>query len=169
MYHLFSRGSDRRRIFDKYGDYADFMDLFSTYAVKFELECFAWALMPNHWHLVVRSPARGLSDFVKRLNHRHSLRSNRRKGRTAHLFQNRFGSVLQQSDPQFLWTVRYVLRNPVAAGLCDTVAQWQWSSYQATVQAVTGPRFLRSGELLGYFGGSLEQQIAAFNAHLEDR
>ena len=167
-YHLFSRGSDRRRIFDGYRDYAQFMALFSTYAAEFNLDCFAWALMPNHWHLMVRSPSRGLSDFVKRLNHRHSIRSNRRKRRTAHLFTNRFGSVLQETDGQFLNTVRYVLCNPVEAGLCNSVEEWRWTSYHATVRPDSAPPFLRVAELLGHFGGSREQQIDAFKAHLNE-
>ena len=65
-----------------------------------------------------RCPEHGLSTFVKELNHRYALRFDRRWGRVAHVFQNRFGAVLQTTEEQFLWTLRYVIRNPVEAGLC---------------------------------------------------
>jgi putative transposase len=167
-YHLFSRGSDRHPIFDEYRDYARFAALHRRYSDELKVDCFAWALMPNHWHLLVRAPSHGLSDFVKRLNHRYSLRTNLRHERTAHLFKNRFGSVLQESERQFLWTLRYVLRNPVEAGICSSVQQWRWSSYHDTVRAGYTPAFLCVDEVLGYFGTTPERQIVAFNAFLAE-
>jgi REP element-mobilizing transposase RayT len=168
VYHLFSRGSDRRTIFDEAVDYAHFTSLLRGYAEEYELECFCWTLMPNHWHLMARSSARGLSQFVRCLNHRYSLRTNRSKGRTAHLFQNRFGAVEQESTAQFLWTLRYVLRNPVEAGLCASVADWRWTSFHDTVDPSRAPSFLRVDEILGYFGAPGEKRTSAFAAYLSD-
>ncbi len=167
IYHLFSRGSDRRPLFEHQRDYFEFAALMADAAVRDNVDCFAWCLMPNHWHVVARSPAEGLSTFMKRVNHRYSLRFNRRHGRTAHLFKNRFGAVLQTSEDQFLWTVRYVLRNPVTAGACSSVRDAQWTSYPAMVGRVPAPPFLRREEILERFAGPDRDAIAAFEAFLQ--
>ncbi len=167
IYHLFSRGSDRRPLFEQQRDYFEFAVLMADAAVRDNVDCFAWCLMPNHWHVVARSPAKGLSTFMKRVNHRYSLRFNRRHGRTAHLFKNRFGAVLQTSEDQFLWTVRYVLRNPVTAGACSSVRDAQWTSYPAMVGRVPAPPFLRREEILERFAGPDRDAIAAFEAFLQ--
>lgn len=153
IYHVFSRGSNRQAIFLNEGDYVEF-DLLLDAAVRAEgLDSFGWSLMPNHWHGVFRCPADGLSRFVKRLNHRYALRFNRRWDRTAHVFENRFGAVLQESEEQFLWTLRYVVRNPVEAGICASVFDARWTSFAATAGLAGAPAHLRVGEILAYFAG----------------
>jgi REP element-mobilizing transposase RayT len=154
-------------IFEHYWDYVEFAGLLGEAAPKHGVDCFAWSLMPNHWHLLVRSPESGLSAFVQRLNHRYSLRSNRRKGRSAHLFMSRFGSVLQESEEQFLWTLRYVLRNPVEDGRSMSVRDAPWTSYGATVGRTSPPPFLRVDEVLARFGSSEYRRIRAFEAFLD--
>ena len=161
-YHLFSRGSNRQPIFLDQGDYHDFATVFATAARQHELECFAWAFMPNHWHLLVRSPAEGLSQFMRDVNHRYALRFNRRWDRSAHLFKNRFGCVPQTSQEQFLATLRYILRNPVEAGLAPSVDRSTWTSYEATIGAVPAPTFLSVRELLENFGGDSGRAKASF-------
>ena len=98
IYHVFSRGSNRQAIFLNDGDYGEFEMLLSSAFRKHELDCFGWSLMPNHWHGVVRCPQGGLSRFMKDVNHRYALRFDRRWGRTAHLFANRFGAVQQATE-----------------------------------------------------------------------
>jgi REP-associated tyrosine transposase len=108
--------------------------------------------MPNHWHGVFRCPSGGLSRFMKHLNHRYALRFDRRWGRTAHVFEARFGAVLQQAEEQLLWTLRYVVRNPVEAGLCASPHDACWTSFPATAGLVQPPAHLRVDEILGHFG-----------------
>ena len=161
-YHLFSRGSNRQPIFRTQGDYFEFAFLLASAAHKHEVDCFAWAFLPNHWHLLARSPEVGLSSFVRELNHRYALRFNRRNGRTAHLFKNRFGCVEQTSQAQFLGTTRYILWNPPRSGLATSVETADWTSFKATVGAVPAPPFLRVGELLENFGARRTEALRAF-------
>jgi REP-associated tyrosine transposase len=72
-------------------------------------------------------------------------------GRTAHVFQARFGAVLQQAEEQLLWTLRYVVRNPVEAGLCASPHDARWTSFPATAGLVRAPTYLRVGEILDHF------------------
>lgn len=162
MYHLFARGSNRQPIFLNQGDYFDFSGVFARAVERHHVECYAWSWMPNHWHLVARSRHEGLSNFVKELNHRYAIRFNRRWDRTAHVFANRFGSVLQTSQPQFLATVRYVVRNPVRSGLSASVESASWTSFKPTVGELPAPPFLRVGELLSNFGIERAGALEAF-------
>ena len=98
--------------------------------------------MTTHYHLVVEIPDGGLSEGMQLLNGEFSRRQSARYGRTAHLFQNRFGCRPLRTSEDAIGTIRYVLRNPVQAGLCRTPAGWPWSSYRATVGDVAVPPWL---------------------------
>ena len=156
IYHVFSRGSNRQAIFLNEGDYVEFDMLLADAFHRYELDAFGWSLMPNHWHGIVRSPTQGLSAFMKSVNHRYALRFDRRWRRTAHVFQNRFRAVLQESEEQLLWTLRYVIRNPVDAGICASPFDATWTSFHATAGLAPAPPHLRVGEILAMFGGTRE-------------
>jgi REP element-mobilizing transposase RayT len=150
-YHVFSRGSNRQAIFLNDVDFVDFEHLLRAAIRKHEISTFAWSLMPNHWHGLFRCPAEGLSRFMQHVNHRHALRFDRRWGRTGHVFQNRFGAVQQDSEAQLLWTLRYVVRNPVVAGICASPFDWRWTSFHATAGLVEAPDYLCVDEILAMF------------------
>ena len=152
IYHVFSRGSNRQAIFLNDGDYGEFEMLLSSAFRKHELDCFGWSLMPNHWHGVVRCPQGGLSRFMREVNHRYALRFDLRWGRTAHVFANRFGAVLQTTERQFLGTLRYVVRNPVEAGICASPFDARWTSFAATAGIAPAPEYLRVDQILDCFG-----------------
>jgi putative transposase len=116
-------------------------------------------LMSNHHHYLFRTPddeAPTLSNALRDLNGTHSRRFNRRQGREAHAFRNRFRAVLQETTEQLLWTARYIAMNPVEAGLCGHPADWPWTSYRATAGLETPPPFLAFRELLLLFGSTIE-------------
>jgi hypothetical protein len=123
--------------------------------------------MPNHFHLVVETPDGRLSEAMKALNGRYSLRFNRRYSCDAHLFRNRFGAALQGSESQLRLTLLYVLRNPVEASLCADPSEWPWSSYRAAVGEVAPPRFLALRKLLSYFGDPPESAMSNLRAYAE--
>jgi REP element-mobilizing transposase RayT len=155
IYHVYARGSNRQAIFLGDGDLVEFNLLWWDAVAKHELDVFGWSFMPNHWHGILRSPAEGLSAFVQQLNHRYALRFDRRWKRTAHVFENRFGATLQRSEEQFLWTLRYVVRNPVEAGHCASPYDARWTSFGATAGVAPAPPFLRVDEILAHFGGDV--------------
>jgi REP element-mobilizing transposase RayT len=153
IYHVFSRGSNRHAIVAYDNDRADILGCAERAIERHDVECLAFVLMTNHHHWLFRIPeADGrVSALMKELNGRYSLRFNRRYGREAHLFRSRFGAVLQESQGQLLWTVSYIVRNPVEAGMCADPAEYPWSSHGATLGLASAPSFLRVDALLSLF------------------
>jgi len=162
IYHIYSRGSNRQAIFAFDSDRTDFLECVSRVVRVYELRCLSYCLMPNHYHLVLQVGDRPLSAAMKALNGRYALRFNRRYGRDAHLFKNRFGAVLQETESQLFWTLRYTVCNPVENQLCAQPDEWPWSSYRASLGLDRTPPFLDVRALLSYFGDEVEMAIARY-------
>jgi REP element-mobilizing transposase RayT len=165
-YHVFARGSNRQPIFVHDTDRVDFLACLEHVVVRCRLRCLAYCLMSNHYHLIVETPDGRLSQAMQRLNSRYALRFNRRYERDAHLFKNRFGAVAQTTESQLLWTLRYVVRNPIESGVCDAPEHWPWSSYRAYAGLERAPRFLDVGQLLSHFGDTPERAQNVFRAYV---
>ena len=157
IYHLTSRGSNREQIYWSDADRWLFLRLLGIVTVKYDWTVLAYCLMTNHYHLVMQISEGGLSAGMQWLNGSHSRITNGHHGRSAHLFRNRFSSRLIQSDAHLLAACRYVVLNPVAAGLCAQAEEWAWSSYRATAGLESRPAFLDDGELLRRFAPSVSE------------
>ena len=105
--------------------------------------------MPNHYHLVLAATHDQLSAGMRRLNGRYAQRFNRSHGLDGHLFQGRFNVRVIESERHLLEAVRYVVLNPVRAGLCEHPRQWRWSSYRALAGLARVPGFLERSWVLG--------------------
>lgn len=165
FYHVFSKGSNSGALFLYDYDRIDFLDYVATVIERYELECLAYALMTNHFHGLFRTPERlepTLSKALRDLNGTHARRFNRRYRREAHAFKNRFGAVLQESVEQLIWTARYVVVNPLEAGLCSHASEWAWTSYRATAGLEPAPEFLSASTLLSFFSDNPAAAVAKY-------
>lgn len=115
MHHLVVRGIERRRIFRDDADRNHFLDRLGDLLKETSTACYAWALMPNHAHLLLRTGLKPLATIMRRLLTGYAVRFNRRHRRQGHLFQNRYKSFLCQEDAYLLELVRYIHLNPVRA------------------------------------------------------
>ena len=164
-YHAYTRGSNRQALFRLDFDRQDLLGYVAIVTERYELECLAFCLMTNHVHFLFRTPdipEPVLSRALRDLNGTHARRFNRRYGREAHAFRNRFGAVLQQTPDQLLRTARYIVRNPVEAGLCGHPAEWPWTSYRATAGLDEPPVFLAVGTLLEMFDRTPERAVSRY-------
>lgn len=157
IYHVMSRGSNRGRIFWDRVDGDTYVEELSAAANRHRWEVFAWVLMPNHHHVVLRAPQLGLSEGFQMLNGGYSRRTNLRHGRCDHLFRNRFQWERVASDAHFLNVLLYVVRNPLKAGLCQHAAAWPFSSYRATAGLEPAPPWLKVDVVLELFGRTPEE------------
>jgi hypothetical protein len=109
--------------------------------------------MSNHYHLVVETPVARLSPGMRQLNGVYTQAFNRRHGRVGHLFQGRFKAILVEKQSHLLEVLRYVVLNPVRAGLVRWPAEWRWSSFRATAGETPAPAWLETAWSLAQFGG----------------
>ena len=126
--------------------------MLATATEKFRWVLLAWCLMTNHYHFVIQLQETGLSSGMQWLNGGFSRLFNVRHGRDAHLFRNRFSARLLETEEELLTACRYVVRNPVDAGVCRTPSQTRWTSYRACAGLDPAPLFLARSDLLALFG-----------------
>jgi putative transposase len=162
VYHLTSRGNDRRTIYRDDLDRNAFLVRLGSIALKHRWISLVYCLMTNHYHLVISAPHGGVSQGMQELNGGYSRRTNSRYGRTGHLFQNRFSVTPIARGSHLLETCRYVVLNPVRAGICLQAQEWPWSSYAACAGLALAPRFLAADEVLGLFGTRPEEARRAY-------
>jgi len=115
IYHVTSRGNNRGLITFDRTDCAGLREELGAAATKYRWEVFAWCLMPNHHHVVLRAPEGAISSGYQEINGIHARRTNRRHGRVGHLFQNRFYCGEIASDAHLISAILYVVRNPVTS------------------------------------------------------
>jgi REP element-mobilizing transposase RayT len=152
LYHITSRGNERRTIFFKDDDRLAFLSLLSDVVHRFSWLCHAYCLMGNHYHLLVETPEANLSKGMRQLNGVYTQYINRTHRRVGHLFQGRFKGILVQKEVYLLELARYIMLNPVRAGMVADPADWRWSSYRSSVGLEERPEFLTTEGLLSAFG-----------------
>jgi REP-associated tyrosine transposase len=128
IYHVTSRGAGQAAIFLDDLDRVAFMHLLRRTVRKFNWDCHAYCLMTNHYHLVVETRTPLLSAGMHRLNGIYAQQFNDRLERAGHLFESRFSSRLVGREAHLANACRYVLDNPVRAGICTRAEDWPWSS-----------------------------------------
>ena len=128
VYHVTARGVNRTPIFLDDDDRRLFLRLLAESVGRFGWHCHAFCLMGTHYHLVVETLRVGLSAGLHRLNGLYAQEFNRRHRRTGHLFGGRFHAWLLDDEDHFRETCRYVVLNPVRAGLCRKASEWRWSA-----------------------------------------
>ncbi|MBI5626428.1 MAG: transposase [Nitrosomonadales bacterium] len=160
LYHVTARGDRREDIFEDDLDRQAFLDTLEQVITQFNWICYAWCLMDNHYHLLIQTPDVNLSKGMRQLNGVYTQASNRRHLRVGHLFQGRFKAILVESDAYLLELARYVVLNPVRAGMVKKPADWEWSSYRASLGLEPAPPWFAVDGLLVLFAKrrSLAQQ-----------
>jgi len=114
---VIARGIEQCRIFDDALDKNRFLERLGNILCETQTLCYAWALLPNHFHLLLRTGNTPISTVMRRLLTGHAISYNRRHGRCGHLFQNRYRSILCDEQPYFLELVRYIHLNPLRANI----------------------------------------------------
>ncbi len=168
VYHVTSRGNARSDIYLSDDDREMFLDVLGHVVDRFGWLCHSYCLMTNHYHLMIETPQANLSRGMRQLNGMYTQRFNRRHGRAGHVFQGRFKSIVVDKDAYLLELSRYIVRNPVAAGMVGDVGDWPWSSYQATAGETPAPDFLEVGWLLSQFGRVRSKARTAYTGFVRE-
>ncbi len=168
LYHITSRGNRRESIYDGDEDRRLFLNVLESAIGRFNWICHAYCLMGNHYHLLIETPDATLSAGMREVNGVYTQRFNRRHGRVGHVFQGRYKAVLVEKEPYFLEVCRYIVLNPVRAGMVDQAQQWAWSSYGATSGLCTVPAFLTTDDILLRFSSQRSQAQAEYRRFVRE-
>lgn len=168
--HVIVRGIERRDIFIDDEDRSAFLERLSSLLEKTGTTCLAWALIPNHFHLLLRTSEVRLSTFMRRLLTGYAVVFNLRHNRCGHLFQNRYKSIVCQEDSYLLELVRYIHLNPLRAHVVsslDSLCRYRWSGHAV----VTGRQEMKGQDIdsvLALFGSTRAKAVQEYQEFIAD-
>ena len=164
IYHMILRGINRQTIFVDDEDAAKFIYTLIRYKEKSEFILYAYCLMGNHVHMLVKEGREDLSIVAKRIGASYVYWYNMKYERCGHLFQDRYRSEIVEDDRYFLTVLRYIHQNPVQAGLVNEITSYPWSSYP---EYLGKPRLIDINFVLEYFDDDKEKAIEKFKTFHE--
>lgn len=168
LYHVIARGNAKRKIFLDDKDRRGFLKWLADAVKTHNLIIRAYCLMGNHYHLLVETPDGNLSTAMRDLNGNYSQWFNVRHSRVGHLFEGRFKSFVIEKETYLLTVARYIVLNPVRAGLVSHPRLWKWSSYKATIGTIKVPQWLCVDWLLGNFSKKKSTAQKAYREFVMD-
>ena len=169
LQHIIVRGIERKRIFFDDKDRDNFVARLSVVLPESTARCYAWALIPNHFHLLLRSGNVPISTVMRRLLTGYAVSFNRRHRRHGQLFQNRYKSILCQQDPYLLELVRYIHLNPLRAGVVsdlDELGKFAYSGDAAILGRYRHP-FQDVDTILGLFDRNVAAARKKYSAYVQ--
>jgi putative transposase len=167
LYHVTSRGNERRPIFRTDRDRTTFLRLLGEAAARFGWSVTAYVLMTNHFHLVIQTPQPNLSRGMQWLNGTYAGWFNHAHKRCGHLFQGRFHAILIEKETYFAEVLRYIVLNPVRAKMVEGPEDYRWSSYRATAGLEARPAWLDLASALQMFGPETAAAQTEYRSFLE--
>lgn len=167
LYHVTSRGWERRPVARDDRDRQRWFDLFDRVTTRCQWRVFAWVLMGNHFHLYLRTPEPNLSTGMRDLNSGYASGFNRRHRRCGALFQGRFKTVLVEDESHALELTRYVHLNAVRARMVERPEEYGWSSYPDYLGLRKAPAWLDWETVVGELAKDRRRARAAYRCFVE--
>ena len=168
LYHVTTRGNARQAIYTDDQDRSTFLAVLAAVVTRSQWLCHAYCLMNNHYHLLIETPQSNLSAGMRQLNGVYTQRFNRRHGRVGHVFQGRFKAILVERESYLLELCRYVVLNPVRAGLAKRPQTYRWSSYRATAGLEKAPEWLTREWVLAQFSPQRRRAERQYQEFVQD-
>jgi len=170
LHHVMGRGIEGISIFRSDEDREDFLKRLESLYEGEALSVHAWALLDNHFHLLIRTRKQGISDAMRKLLTGYVVRFNRRYGRYGHLFQNRYKSILCEEDPYLLELTRYIHLNPIRTGVVKTMkglAAYPWTGH-AVILGRVKREWQDVDTVLAYFGKRRGEAVRKYERYVSE-
>ncbi|MGB9499639.1 MAG: transposase [Dissulfuribacterales bacterium] len=167
LYHVLARGNARQDIFMDDRDRLLFIDLIGEMAVRFEIDVYAWVLMGNYYHLLLKTNRANLPKSMQWFGANYTRKYNIRHKRSGHLFQGRFKSFLIENDLYLMRLSCYIHRNPLRAGIVKRLADYPWSSYPVYAYGKKSLVWLKTELILSFFTGDQKIKIQAYRKKVQ--
>jgi putative transposase len=169
LHHVMVRGIERRKIFGDDSDRDHFLSRLGDVFGQTKTICYAWALLPNHFHLLLRTGSASISTTMRRLLTGYAVWYNRTHRRHGHLFQNRFKSILCQEDAYLMELVRYIHLNPIRAGIVGSIGElghYPYSGHSVLMGKIKMD-WQETAGVLGFFGEKTGSARRAYKEYVE--
>ncbi|MEL7568271.1 MAG: transposase [Dehalobacterium sp.] len=166
IYHIMLRGINRQDLFEDDEDREKFMETLALYKGKSEYVVYAYCLMNNHVHILVKEVKEPLSLIMKRISSSYVYYYNRKYNRCGHLFQERYKSETVEDERYFLTVLRYIHQNPIKANMIKNLEEYKWCSY---IEYITGSKIVDTDFALGIFSGDKSVAIESFINYNNER
>lgn len=153
LYHIYSRGNNKKMIFLEDADRYKFLNILNKALRKCNYLCYGYCIMGTHFHLMLETPDGNISRGMHILHSTYAQYFNRKHGCVGHVFQGRFHSVLVQRELYLLVLCRYIVLNPIRAGLVNHPGEYTWSSFNEMIGTIKQePPIIAAELLLSHFG-----------------
>lgn len=162
LYHVTARGDQLNAIYRDDTDRYIWLEVLGLVCARFHLVIHAYCQMTNHYHLMVETVEGNLSQGMRQLNGIYSQRVNRRHSLVGHVFQGRYKAVLVQKEAHLLELSRYIVLNPLRAGMVTSHAEWHWSSHHFMLDPAGKPAWLDRQWLLSQFGPTPDHAVERY-------
>jgi REP element-mobilizing transposase RayT len=166
LYHVVTRGNNRRKIFRSHDDYLRFTSILERQKAKLPFYLYAYCLMPNHVHLLIEMQDDPLSRIMQRVLTTYSQHHNRKYNKIGHLFQGRYKSILCQTDRYLGELVRYIHLNPVRARMVRRPEDYEYSGHRAYL-GLDKTELVDAEPVLRHFGASRRRAVETYIRFVE--
>lgn len=167
LYHITSRGNNRKKIFLSRNDYQNFLIILSDVTKRYNWVCYAYCLMPNHYHLLIKTLDPNLAIGMRQLNGKYTQSFNVKHKKVGHLFQGRYKSILVQDERYLYQLIRYIVLNPLKANLVKLLNLWPWSSHKEMIGAGEASKYFSKKQALLLFDKDPEQAKNVYIEHIK--
>jgi len=167
-YHVMNRGRRREEIYTEKNDYRLFIELLKGSAELFNIKIAAYCLMPNHYHLLLKTPDGNLSRCMRQINGIYTQRFKRVHKYDGQLFRGRYKSILVEADKYLLELLRYIHKNPIRGGLCSDLNDYEWSSHHGYISDVKRWAWLYKEFPLSLFDNDRKKSRRAYKKYMTE-
>ncbi|MFH1504962.1 MAG: transposase [Candidatus Omnitrophota bacterium] len=167
-YHIMNRGRRREEIFLDAKDYRKIFSIIEECTRRLELEVYAYSLLPNHYHLLIRTPQGNLSRIMRHLNGVYAQDFNKRYGLEGSVFRGRFKSIVVEEESYLLALLRYIHQNPVRAQIVKKAYEHRWTSHRAFMRKQERPKWLKVKPILMRFSRYEKEAAREFDRFVQD-
>jgi REP element-mobilizing transposase RayT len=167
FYHVTSRGNLRDKIYFQDRDREKFLEILERTRERYSYLLHAYALMDNHYHLLIETPMANISQIMQNINTSHTVYINRKYHRSGHLFQGRFKGIIVDKEEYLVTLSRYIHLNPVRAKRVQRPEEYRWSSYNAYINAKGKSLLVDTEDTLNCFSNRHNTAIKKYKEFVE--
>jgi putative transposase len=167
-YHVMNRGRRAEKIFTEKKDYELFLELLKESSELFNIKVAAYCMMPNHYHLLLHTPDGNLSRCMRQINGVYTQRFNRAHRYDGQLFRGRYKSILVEAENYLLELLRYIHKNPLQAGLCHNLGDYEWSSHKGYMSDAKKWDWLYKNFILSLLAKELKDSRRAYKKYMAE-